>query len=74
MAPGNYTLKFLFLNILMKNVRFFLFCRYMMLILKQNEIYFFDRNNSCFKVHNLTFVKANNINDHLENTLVDGVS
>lgn len=53
---------------------FFLFCRYMMLILKQNEIYFFDRNNSCFKVHNLTFVKANNINDHLENTLVDGVS
>ncbi|XP_067640490.1 mRNA-capping enzyme isoform X2 [Eurosta solidaginis] len=46
--------------------------RYMMLINKRDEIYFFDRNNSCFKVENLSFVKAGNINEHLENTLLDG--
>ncbi|XP_017487302.1 PREDICTED: mRNA-capping enzyme isoform X1 [Rhagoletis zephyria] len=46
--------------------------RYMMLINKRDEIYFFDRNNSCFQVENLTFVKAGNLDQHLENTLLDG--
>ncbi|XP_053950889.1 mRNA-capping enzyme isoform X1 [Anastrepha ludens] len=46
--------------------------RYMMLINKRDEIYFFDRNNSCFQVENLTFVKAGNLNQHLEDTLLDG--
>ncbi|XP_037938314.1 mRNA-capping enzyme-like [Teleopsis dalmanni] len=46
--------------------------RYMMLINKRDEIYFFDRNNSCFQVHNLTFLKAGNLLEHLENTLLDG--
>ncbi|KAI8128169.1 mRNA-capping enzyme [Lucilia cuprina] len=46
--------------------------RYMMLINKRDEIYFFDRNNSCFQVENLTFVKSSNLNEHLEDTLIDG--
>uniref|UniRef100_D3TNV7 mRNA-capping enzyme n=1 Tax=Glossina morsitans morsitans TaxID=37546 RepID=D3TNV7_GLOMM len=46
--------------------------RYMMLINKRDEIYFIDRNNSCFQVDNLTFVKSEDLNEHLEDTLVDG--
>ncbi|XP_075158681.1 RNA guanylyltransferase and 5'-phosphatase mRNA capping enzyme [Haematobia irritans] len=46
--------------------------RYMMLINKRDEIYFIDRNNSCFQVENLTFVKYNNLHEHLEDTLLDG--
>lgn len=46
----------------------------MMLINKRDEIYFFDRNNSCFQVENLSFVKSSNLNEHLEDTLIDGVS
>ncbi|XP_011182006.2 mRNA-capping enzyme [Zeugodacus cucurbitae] len=46
--------------------------RYMMLINKRDEIYFFDRNNTCFQVENLTFVKAGNLSQHLEDTLLDG--
>ncbi|XP_065362989.1 mRNA-capping enzyme [Calliphora vicina] len=46
--------------------------RYMMLINKRDEIYFFDRNNSCFQVENLSFVKSSNLNEHLEDTLIDG--
>ncbi|XP_070494063.1 mRNA-capping enzyme [Chironomus tepperi] len=45
--------------------------RYMMLIKDQNEIYFFDRDNSCFKVENLKFFRRD-LNDNLQNTLVDG--
>lgn len=45
----------------------------MMLIKGQNEIYFIDRNNSVFEVDNLTFLRANNLQQHLEDTLVDGV-
>ena len=44
-----------------------------MLINKRDEIYFFDRNNSCFQVENLSFVKSSNLNEHLEDTLIDGV-
>lgn len=46
----------------------------MMLINKRDEIYFFDRNNTCFQVENITFVKAGNLGQHLEDTLLDGVS
>jgi mRNA-capping enzyme len=45
--------------------------RYMMLIKDENEIYFFDRDNSCFKVDNLKFFRRD-LTDHLQNTLVDG--
>ncbi|XP_030382196.1 mRNA-capping enzyme [Scaptodrosophila lebanonensis] len=46
--------------------------RYMMLINKRDEIFFFDRNHSCFQVEGITFVRLNNLNEHLENTLLDG--
>jgi mRNA-capping enzyme len=46
--------------------------RYMMLILQANEIYFFDRDNSCFKVDNLTFPHPQDLTKHLKNTLLDG--
>lgn len=49
------------------------FYRYMMLILDRNEIYFVDRNFSCFKVNDISFVTAKNLNEHIKNTLVDGV-
>jgi mRNA-capping enzyme len=45
--------------------------RYMMYIKEKHEIYFFDRDNSCFRVDNLTFFRENSF-DHLTNTLLDG--
>lgn len=48
--------------------------RYMMLILSENEIYFFDRDNSCFQVEAMRFVCKEDPTKHLENTLIDGVS
>lgn len=45
--------------------------RYMMLVKDKDEIYFFDRDNSCFKVENLTFFKRD-LTEHLHNTLLDG--
>lgn len=48
--------------------------RYMMLILKENEIYFFDRDNSCFQVQNMKFVHREDLSKHLCDTLLDGVS
>lgn len=46
--------------------------RYMMLIYRQHEIYFFDRDNSCFKVDNLCFPSVKDLTRHIKNTLVDG--
>lgn len=46
--------------------------RYMMLIDKENEVYFFDRDNSCFKVDRIHFLRRENLHQHLENTLLDG--
>ncbi|KAI8034172.1 mRNA-capping enzyme [Drosophila gunungcola] len=46
--------------------------RYMMLIDGRDEVYFFDRNHSCFQVENVAFVDGKNLNDHLEGTLLDG--
>lgn len=46
--------------------------RYMMLIHKQNEIYFFDRDNSCFRVDGLSFPLGKDLTKHIKNTLLDG--
>lgn len=48
--------------------------RYMMLISKANEVYFFDRDNSCFKVDGLRFPCRDDLNSHISDTLIDGVS
>lgn len=46
--------------------------RYMMLISKAQEIYFFDRDNSCFKIDGLTFPQPKDLTKHISNTLLDG--
>ncbi|XP_053687954.1 mRNA-capping enzyme [Sabethes cyaneus] len=46
--------------------------RYMMLIVKENEIYFFDRDNSCFAVNGISFPNHADLHNHLKNTLLDG--
>lgn len=48
--------------------------RYMMLINAENEVYFFDRDNSCFQVIGMRFPRRNNIQAHTCDTLLDGVS
>lgn len=48
--------------------------RYMMLIVKKDEIYFFDRDNSCFAVSGISFPHHANLQNHITNTLLDGVS
>lgn len=45
----------------------------MMLIDKENEIYFFDRDFSCFKVSNLLLPSRKDHNQHVKDTLLDGV-
>lgn len=46
--------------------------RYMMLIVKKGEIYFFDRDNSCFAVSGISFPLHSNLHTHITNTLLDG--
>lgn len=46
--------------------------RYMMLIDGKDEIYFFDRDNCCFKVNGLTFLHRKDQNKHISDTLLDG--
>lgn len=46
--------------------------RYMMLILKENEVFFFDRDNSCFQVTGVTFPDRDDITAHIYDTLIDG--
>lgn len=46
--------------------------RYMMLIVGEGEVYFVDRDNSVFRVRNLTFVHRKQPSEHLRNTLLDG--
>jgi mRNA-capping enzyme len=46
--------------------------RYMMLIHQNDEIYFFDRDNSCFKVDSLKFPQMKDLTKHIKNTLLDG--
>lgn len=46
--------------------------RYMMLIVGENQIYFFGRDFQCFRVSPLRFVRSRDLHQHLENTLLDG--
>lgn len=46
--------------------------RYMMLIVKKDEVYFFDRDNSCFAVSGISFPQHQNLHNHITNTLLDG--
>lgn len=46
--------------------------RYMMLILKENEVYFFDRDNACFQVSGIRFPCRDDIHTHIQETLIDG--
>lgn len=45
----------------------------MMLIQKENEVFFIDRENSIFQVSNIKFPTRKDMNKHLTNTLMDGV-
>lgn len=45
--------------------------RYMMYIKQKDEVYFFDRDNSCFKVNSLSFLDFD-LKNHLRSTLLDG--
>lgn len=45
-----------------------------MYIKGENEIYFFDRDNACFEVKGIRFPHRKDLNKHVANTLVDGVS
>ncbi|GAB0094237.1 hypothetical protein DMENIID0001_094970 [Sergentomyia squamirostris] len=46
--------------------------RFMMLILGENQVYAFDRSNTCFHVEGIRFPQRNDLQGHLKNTLVDG--
>ncbi|XP_046676608.1 LOW QUALITY PROTEIN: mRNA-capping enzyme [Homalodisca vitripennis] len=46
--------------------------RYMMLVLKEGEVYCLDRDNSVFQVEGLRFPHRKAPNRHLTNTLLDG--
>ncbi|GBN11275.1 mRNA-capping enzyme [Araneus ventricosus] len=46
--------------------------RYMMLIDREDEIYFIDRDNSVFKVEGLRFPRRKVPEEHIANTLLDG--
>lgn len=48
--------------------------RYLMLIEKAGSVYFIDRDNCVFRVEGMTFPSKKNFNEHLFQTLVDGVS
>lgn len=45
----------------------------MMLIDGEDKIYFIDRDNSVFKVEGLTFPRRKEPDQHISNTLLDGV-
>ena len=53
---------------------FILLCisRYMMYIKGKGEVYMLDRDNSVFRVANLTFPARKRPGGHVENTLIDG--
>lgn len=46
--------------------------RYLMLILKENEVYFIDRDNAIFQCSGIKFPRRKNPTEHTCNTLVDG--
>ncbi|XP_065652640.1 mRNA-capping enzyme isoform X2 [Hydra vulgaris] len=46
--------------------------RYIMLILKENEVYFLDRDNSVFVTDKIKFPRRKNPEEHIFDTVVDG--
>ncbi|XP_060593527.1 mRNA-capping enzyme-like [Ruditapes philippinarum] len=46
--------------------------RFMMLINGKDHVYMLDRDNTVFHVPNLQFPKRKNLDDHVNNTLLDG--
>ena len=46
--------------------------RYMMCILGKDQIYMVDRDNTVFKISNLTFPRRKDPNSHLTDVLLDG--
>lgn len=67
---NQYGLKFRLYNILL-HVHYSI--RYLMLILKEEEVYFLDRDNSVFETDKFYFPRRKNPDEHICNTLVDGV-
>ena len=47
--------------------------RYMMMICRPLEIYLFDRDFSVFVAPDLKFPRRKNLDEHITDTLVDGV-
>ena len=47
--------------------------RYIMLILKESEVYFLDRDNSVFVTDKIVFPRRKNPEEHIFDTVVDGV-
>lgn len=48
-------------------------CRYMMLILKEREIYLIDRDNNVFAAPQFHFPQRKILKEHIYDTLIDGV-
>lgn len=47
-------------------------CRYMMLIEEKDKIFFLARNQIAYQVDGLTFPRKDNLDEHIDNTLLDG--
>ena len=47
--------------------------RYMMYIRKEDEVYMVDRDNAVFLIPKVKFFNRHNLEQHLKDTLVDGV-
>ena len=56
------------------SVDLFFFSRYMMLILKEKEIYLIDRDNNVFAAPQFHFPQRKFPREHVFDTLLDGVS
>lgn len=52
----------------------FILLRYMMLILREREVYLIDRDNNVFAAPQLHFPQRKNPNEHVYDTLLEGVS
>jgi len=47
--------------------------RYLMYINGRDQVYMLDRDNSVFRIRNLTFPHRKKLHENLTSTLVDGV-
>ena len=62
------------MQILFHKSKIFYFYRYMTLIDGANYVYMIDRDNAVFHIPNLEFPRRKQPDEHICNTLVDGVS